>query len=264
MGEYGVNTPASRPNPSADGGQEQAAGGISIFGISLGRVMKVPLKHWKLSLLALVFCTGTAIVWGTFFSDISYESVGKMRRTGDDANLKLPQAPPVEDQIEMLKRPQNFDKLNEEFGLGLFREVWLRSFDIKKANNEGSVIEVKLKWYDRKQCKELINYLMDLHLKAMEEDRRQELKRLLRVTEKAITSYEKQQNEALVAQAKFLQEYGNPEDKHKSIQTALNEADKLYQTAFLEYAKKDKRLKECEAEIKKLKEEIRTGNFKPD
>ncbi len=249
----------SRPNNLSDLGQEPGSEGISLFGISLGRVVKIPLQRWKLSLLVLVLCTGAAILYAKIFSRSFYELSGTLihRPAGEQKDVPAPRT--LETLMEELKSPHYYKQLNEKFDMAIPPENFVRIFDVKRGIENSHVIEVRLKWEDSGQGADLVNHLMKLHREEVERYRRSDLERARQATTEALTDCDGQLKAAMKRRDDYLRgkQVSNPKEKLAEIGREISRVDAQIDAVEAEHNK-------LKSEIAKVVEDIEGLKNKKD
>jgi Mrp family chromosome partitioning ATPase len=257
MGNTVAKGTAAQRKTLPDSGQGPAAEGISLFGIRPARILNIPLRRWKLSLLILVLCAPGAVGYAMWRSELSYEAVGRLQHRPPAEKFPEIPEPPAFDTILALFKSNNeyYLQLNERFGLAIYPDIWQRIFSIAKIGGDDSkVIEVRLKWQDREQGTQLVNSLMELHRKAMTADRERDLTRVLNNTEHTLQESERRKKAAVADRDAFLAARKAPANPKLKLDEINTEIKRLENQLDLVDADREQAAREVQKRTEEIKE----------
>jgi Mrp family chromosome partitioning ATPase len=133
----------------------------------IASALRAPLRHWPLSLAAVVACGAIAVVAGIAFSAKSWKAEGVLLYTPlpDSESLKRSYNPEkLESFIALIKSTDDLETLRQEFDLPLTAEVLEKQIKVEQVPRSQAVM-VSLEWGDRTTGAAIVNRLMELHIR---------------------------------------------------------------------------------------------------
>lgn len=261
MDRVAGDSAAARSHVSGDLGPEPAPEGGSLFGINWARLIKIPLRRWKLSLVLLAVSTVAAIAYARQFSTSYYELTGTLTHRPQAEQKDSPSARTIETFLEEMKSPQYYQHLDEKFGLSIPPEHFARMFDVKRGIEGSQIISVSLKWEDSAQGADLVNSLMEHYRKEVDRARKAELEKARQAAADALADCERRRQEAVKRRDQSLRGKpltGSPKDRLADINGQLARLDVQIETAETESLK----LKEALQLVVDGVEAIKSGKVK--
>jgi hypothetical protein len=264
MAKAALNGARTNPGGYSDGGQEPAPEGMSLFGISLSRILKVPLQRWKLSLLLLAVCAGLAYANAKYNSTISYKFLGKLYHSQPAPKEGIPSPKTWETVTEGLKTLSYYEALNKKFDMGIPPAMFVSMFDIKKGPEDSKEIHVGFEWENNKQGADMVNYLLETHCKTVETARKVDLDDAKRSTFKRMEEAKKELDKArqaaqaiLDAKKKDVNVGNDPQKRLDELHRRIEDADKELRKINIEYRFNQRAIDRLKLEIGKTESEVK-------
>jgi Mrp family chromosome partitioning ATPase len=230
MGNAAVTTAGPPRGTPFDPSQDEAGGSISLFGVTPARALKIPLKHWILSLVLLALSGVAGYLYGEYRSTEKFNLVGRLVVQPPPPQKDIPLPKDLDTLKDEMKKDEYFAKLNEKFGLSIPPELWARLFDVKKPDSDAKIILVNLTWEDREQGKALVKEFMQLHLDAATDERKKDLIGARKSTKDSLASCEVRVSRARKDEQDLLDLKGfkglDPKEKLTGLELAIKDLEK--------------------------------------
>jgi hypothetical protein len=264
MGKVATSSTSVRTGSLPAGGPEPGGEGISLFGISLSRIMKIPLRHWLLTLLLLGVCTGAGYLYGKFNAKSIYKLTGTLLHRPPPEpreSIEIPPPKTWEALTEEFKTLHYYEELNKQMGMAIPAETFVKFFDVKKGPEGSNQIIVGLDWEDSKQGADLINALIGIHRREVERYRKADLENARQTTVTRLDDCRKELEETRKEIRDLLLERNlsspdEPQKKVDSLRRSIDDVDKEARKARSEYLANGRSITKLKAEIDKTLAEI--------
>ncbi len=269
MNRVPANYTGGRPSNVPDPGQEMAPEGMTIMGVSVARIAAIPLQRWKYTLVLLALCTGIAILYAKSTSEISYKLNGVLtHQTPAVSGDVLPPPKTLETLAADLKQNKTYyEKLNEKFDLHIPLERFPGAFVIDRGGENTQHILVQLTWPESQQGADLVNELMKLHCKEVEQYRRGQYEKVLKTTTAKLKEYESLLNAAVTARDGYLRKHlvtGSPKDRRTELLADVTRADNLISIAESQVFRLQAEVRKLHGDIAELQRQEKAGGAKLD
>ena len=120
----------------------------------IASALRAPLRHWPLSLAAIIACGAIAVLAALAFSAKSWKADGVLLYTPlpDSESLKRSYNPEkLESFIALIKSTDDLETLRQEFDLPLTTEVMEKKLKVEQVPRSQAVM-VSLEWGDQAHC----------------------------------------------------------------------------------------------------------------
>lgn len=233
---------------------EESPGRPSASGNLMTRLARVPLKYWQVTLACTLLSAGVAVLAVLAF----YEPVWKLEGTLLYQALPIPDVeksvykpPKLETHVNLIKSRDNFNLLNEQFGLRLPVLVYDRIIKVNRPSGEADSVSVILEWVDAQQGADMVNFLMDLHKKDTANLRRTRIEEYITSHKASKKSCDEQLETARLALNTFL-----ADTKVQNIKLELEPLIKEIETLKTALAAAQRNFDSSQGQLKTLTDQI--------